>query len=77
MLASVFRAIAWIGPHELRDEGKQDLRMANPFFEHPILNSPYLCPARHWELDEQGQPTQKIRMLSRLRLTYLRPSCLN
>ncbi len=22
--------------------------MANPFFEHPILNSPYECPARHW-----------------------------
>ncbi|HVR34501.1 MAG TPA: DEAD/DEAH box helicase family protein, partial [Methylomirabilota bacterium] len=34
--------------------------MSNPFFDHPILNSPYECPARHWELDEQGQPTQKI-----------------
>lgn len=34
--------------------------MANPFFEKPILNSPYDCPLRHWELDEQGQPTQKI-----------------
>lgn len=34
--------------------------MSNPFFEHPILNSPYAYPARHWELDEQGQPTQKI-----------------
>ena len=31
----------------------------NPFFEHPILNSPYEYPARHWELDDQGQPTQK------------------
>jgi len=34
--------------------------MANPFFEHPILNSPYTCPGQHWELDDQGQPTQKI-----------------
>ena len=32
----------------------------NAFFEHPILNSPYECPPRHWELDESGQPTQKI-----------------
>ena len=34
--------------------------MSNPFFEHPILNSPYEYPNRHWELDETGQPTQKI-----------------
>lgn len=34
--------------------------MSNPFFDHPILNSPYLPPAQHWELDGDGQPTQKI-----------------
>jgi type III restriction enzyme len=34
--------------------------MANPFFDHPILNSPYEPPRRHWELDPSGQPTQKI-----------------
>jgi type III restriction enzyme len=34
--------------------------MSNPFFDHPILNSPYDYPRRHWELDEAGQPTQKI-----------------
>jgi type III restriction enzyme len=34
--------------------------MANDFFEHPILNSPYEYPSRHWELDDAGQPTQKI-----------------
>jgi type III restriction enzyme len=34
--------------------------MSNPFFEHPILNSPYGYPVRHWELDEHGQPTQQI-----------------
>ena len=34
--------------------------MNNQFFEHPILNSPYDYPVRHWELDAQGQPTQQI-----------------
>ena len=34
--------------------------MTNAFFERPILNSPYEYPRRHWELDEQGQPTQRL-----------------
>ena len=34
--------------------------MDNPFFERPVLNSPYQYPKRHWELDETGQPTQRI-----------------
>ncbi len=34
--------------------------MSNPFFERPILNSPYERPKRHWELDSEGQPTQRI-----------------
>jgi type III restriction enzyme len=34
--------------------------MSNPFFDHPILNSPYEYPMKYWELDETGQPTQKI-----------------
>lgn len=38
----------------------QDSSTANPFFDHPILNSPYAYPARHWELDKTGQPTQRI-----------------
>ncbi|MGL5080047.1 MAG: hypothetical protein ACRC8A_01035 [Microcoleaceae cyanobacterium] len=38
--------------------------MTDQFFEKPILNSPYVYPARHWELDEEGQPTNKI--ISRL-----------
>ena len=33
--------------------------MTDPFFERPVLNSPYERPSRHWELDETGQPTQK------------------
>jgi type III restriction enzyme len=34
--------------------------MQNPFFEQPILNSPYYYPTRHWELDKDGQPTQQV-----------------
>ncbi|SFI18005.1 BPTD_3080 family restriction endonuclease [Nitrosomonas sp. Nm34] len=34
--------------------------MSNPFFDQPILNSPYDSPGRHWELDASGQPTQRI-----------------
>lgn len=34
--------------------------MDNRFFDHPILNSPYEYPMRHWELDADGQPTQRI-----------------
>ena len=46
--------------------------MANPFFERPILNSPYEIPARHWELDAQGQPTQQI-LEQRRRAEYITP----
>ncbi|MEZ4701966.1 MAG: DEAD/DEAH box helicase family protein [Rhodothermales bacterium] len=34
--------------------------MHNPFFDQPILNSPYEYPTRHWELTEDGQPTMNI-----------------
>lgn len=33
--------------------------MNDDFFSRPILNSPYEYPAYHWELDDDGQPTQK------------------
>ena len=46
--------------------------MADQFFEHPILNSPYYCPTRHWELDDQGQPTQRI-VESRRRVDFITP----
>ena len=39
--------------------------MSNPFYEKPILNSPYEYPIRHWELDKTGQPTQKIMQTRR------------
>jgi type I restriction-modification system DNA methylase subunit len=34
--------------------------MSNQFFDKPILNSPYVAPAQHWELDKEGQPTQRV-----------------
>jgi type III restriction enzyme len=34
--------------------------MTDDFFEHPILNSPYGYPGRHWELDPDGQPTNRV-----------------
>ena len=46
--------------------------MANPFVEHPILNSPYACPQRHWELDDQGQPTQRL-IETRRRAEFITP----
>lgn len=46
--------------------------LANPFFDRPILNSPYDCPEQHWELDEQGQPTQRI-LSSRRRAEFISP----
>ncbi len=34
--------------------------MEDRFFAQPVLNAPYSYPARHWELDDDGQPTQQI-----------------
>ena len=48
------------------------MSMFNPFFDHPILNSPYAYPLRHWELDEHGQPTQKI-VETRRRAEFITP----
>src|SRR5216683_2908237 len=42
------------------NRGQEVSMMSDPFFDHPILNSPYEYPIRHWELDEAGQPTQKV-----------------
>jgi type III restriction enzyme len=46
--------------------------MNNQFFEKPILNSPYAYPVRHWELDEAGQPTQRI-IETRRRAEFITP----
>ena len=46
--------------------------MPNPFFDHPVINSPYKCPSIHWELDEDGQPTQQI-IQRRRRADFITP----
>ena len=46
--------------------------MDNLFFSRPILNSPYAYPARHWELDASGQPTQEI-IEARRRAEFVTP----
>ncbi len=46
--------------------------MDHRFFEKPILNSPYEYPARHWELDPSGQPTQQI-LDKRRRAEFITP----
>jgi type III restriction enzyme len=46
--------------------------MDNRFFEKPILYSPYEYPVRHWELDDDGQPTQRI-IEKRRRAKFITP----
>ncbi len=46
--------------------------MSNPFFDRPVLNSPYECPRRHWELDPDGHPTQQI-LETRRRAEFITP----
>ena len=46
--------------------------METRFFEQPILNSPYEYPARHWELDAGGQPTDRV-LEHRRRVSFITP----
>src|SRR5438552_14181348 len=46
--------------------------MSNPFFDHPILYSPYEYPSQHWELDQSGQPTQRV-IDNRRRAEFITP----
>ena len=46
--------------------------MSEHFFEKPILNSPYKYPGRHWQLDEDGQPTTEI-IESRRSVDFITP----
>lgn len=48
------------------------METVNHFFEQPVLNGPYDQPARHWELDPSGQPTQQI-LPSRRRAEFITP----
>ncbi len=42
------------------------------FFDSPILNSPYKCPAHHWALDDSGQPTNRI-LDQRRQVSFISP----
>ena len=46
--------------------------MTETFFDHPILNSPYEYPSRHWELDDSGRPTNRI-VENRRRVSLITP----
>ena len=47
--------------------------MSLKFFKHPILNSPSDYPGRHWELDDGGQPSNKL-IESRRRSELITPA---
>jgi type III restriction enzyme len=49
-----------------------ELTTSNPFLDHPILNSLYDCPHRHWELDADGQATQQV-LECRRRAEFITP----
>ena len=46
--------------------------MTDTFFDRPILNSPYAYPSRHWELDDSGQPTNRI-LEHRRQVSFITP----
>ncbi len=46
--------------------------MSDAFFEKPILNSPYYYPRFHWELDDDGQPTERT-IPTRRKCSYVTP----
>lgn len=47
--------------------------MSKPFYEEPILNSPYLVPTRHHALGENGQPLDLPPEAGRRRCSYVVP----
>ena len=58
-------------PHNLH-VASLGVTMSHPFFDRPILNSPYEGSTRHWELDASGQPTQRV-IESRRRAEFITP----
>jgi hypothetical protein len=61
--AEVPSTVAWARADIGEARGKQELF---------LLNSPFASPPRHWELDESGQPTQKI-LETRRRAEFITP----
>ena len=50
----------WVGVSTLTRAAAVIKSMTDNFFSAPILNSPYEYPAQHWELDQDGQPTNRV-----------------
>lgn len=48
--------------------------MAKPFFERPILNSPYEAPTQHHALDKDGQPLDQPPIQGRRRSELITPA---
>jgi type III restriction enzyme len=48
-------------------------RVAESFFERPILNSPYTVPKLHHALDKDGQPTDEPPVVGRRRSELITP----
>lgn len=47
--------------------------MTKPFYQQPILNSPYLPPSRHHALGDDGQPLAHPPIAGRRRSRYIAP----
>ena len=62
------------GSAQEKQDNKVGIRakMQEEFFQQPVLNSPYEYPSRHWELDETGQPTQRI-LETRRHIEFITP----
>ena len=48
-------------------------RVTKPFFDDPILNSPYGVPTRHHALDAEGQPLDQPPVEQRRRSSLITP----
>lgn len=70
--AFYFNPVCFAGLISIGGDLNSDQTHSNPFFDQPILNSPYIMPTRHWELDAEGQPTQKI-IGTRRRADFITP----
>ncbi|MDQ2079050.1 DEAD/DEAH box helicase family protein [Xanthobacteraceae bacterium Astr-EGSB] len=47
--------------------------MSKPFYEQPVLNSPYHVPSRHHALDAEGRPLDQPPLEGRRRCGYVAP----
>jgi type III restriction enzyme len=75
-MSPVSSGTGWCAYSDERRYGKRNQgikeKMSDQFFEQPILNSPYACPARHWELYTAGQRTKKV-IENRRRADFVTP----